>query len=323
MEEHVPDPAVRRGTSPDVPHQSTRRTPVRRNRARASTKPWQAAATSTSPPSSSPTSSRRPASRAGSPRGRPPPRGQGSLAQALIDEGLASSAGVARSLAERYHLPFVDILGEQARRTPSSRSRSPCSSARARCRTLSSGVAADRDRRPGEHRGDRRAPARHALRGRARRRSARRHPHRAQPDRTATDALNARARTEVDDRADRGGGGRRPRGRRRHLRRAARPPRQLDRLPGRRGRSQRRPLRAAGGLPPRPVPDRRRAPRDAADPEAARRRRHDAPQGAREARHRRAPQAPGRPHLAQRRRRRTDARHPRRRPCRRSRASRS
>jgi type IV pilus assembly protein PilB len=35
--------------------------------------------------------------------------GRGSLAQALVDEGLASSEGVARARAERYHLPFVDI----------------------------------------------------------------------------------------------------------------------------------------------------------------------------------------------------------------------
>jgi type IV pilus assembly protein PilB len=40
--------------------------------------------------------------------------GQGSLAQALIDEGLASDEAVARALAERYRLPYVDILGERA-----------------------------------------------------------------------------------------------------------------------------------------------------------------------------------------------------------------
>ena len=40
--------------------------------------------------------------------------GLGSLAQALVDEGLASSEGVARATAQRYHLPFVDILSEQA-----------------------------------------------------------------------------------------------------------------------------------------------------------------------------------------------------------------
>jgi type IV pilus assembly protein PilB len=35
--------------------------------------------------------------------------GQGSVAQALVEEGLASSAGVARALAERHHLPLVDL----------------------------------------------------------------------------------------------------------------------------------------------------------------------------------------------------------------------
>ena len=39
--------------------------------------------------------------------------GQGSLAQALIDEGIASSEGVARALADRYRLPYVDILAER------------------------------------------------------------------------------------------------------------------------------------------------------------------------------------------------------------------
>jgi type IV pilus assembly protein PilB len=39
--------------------------------------------------------------------------GQGSLAQALLDEGLASEEGVARSLAERYHLPYLDLATVQ------------------------------------------------------------------------------------------------------------------------------------------------------------------------------------------------------------------
>ncbi len=39
--------------------------------------------------------------------------GAGSLAQALVDEGLASSEGVARARAARHHLPYVDILGER------------------------------------------------------------------------------------------------------------------------------------------------------------------------------------------------------------------
>ncbi len=37
----------------------------------------------------------------------------GSLAQALIDEGIASGEGVARALAERYRLPYVDVLAER------------------------------------------------------------------------------------------------------------------------------------------------------------------------------------------------------------------
>ncbi len=40
--------------------------------------------------------------------------GRGSLAEALRTEGLASEVGVARALADRYHLPFVDIAAEQA-----------------------------------------------------------------------------------------------------------------------------------------------------------------------------------------------------------------
>src|SRR5437868_14911761 len=32
--------------------------------------------------------------------------GRGSIAQALRDEGLASDQGVARALADRYHLPY-------------------------------------------------------------------------------------------------------------------------------------------------------------------------------------------------------------------------
>ena len=36
----------------------------------------------------------------------------GSFAEALLDDGLASSLGIARSLAERYHLPLVDLAVE-------------------------------------------------------------------------------------------------------------------------------------------------------------------------------------------------------------------
>jgi type IV pilus assembly protein PilB len=39
--------------------------------------------------------------------------GRGSFAEALVDEGLASGEGVAKAYAQRYHLPYVDILSEQ------------------------------------------------------------------------------------------------------------------------------------------------------------------------------------------------------------------
>jgi type IV pilus assembly protein PilB len=44
--------------------------------------------------------------------------GQGSIAQAIVDEGYAASEGVARMLAARFHLPLVDLalnaVGEEA-----------------------------------------------------------------------------------------------------------------------------------------------------------------------------------------------------------------
>jgi type IV pilus assembly protein PilB len=52
-----------------------------------------------------------PSDRLAAARGR---AGQGSLAQALLDDGLADSAGVARALAERYRLPYVDLPAVQA-----------------------------------------------------------------------------------------------------------------------------------------------------------------------------------------------------------------
>src|SRR5918998_5003064 len=38
--------------------------------------------------------------------------GGGSLAQALAEEGLAPASGVARAIAARHHLPFVDLAAE-------------------------------------------------------------------------------------------------------------------------------------------------------------------------------------------------------------------
>jgi type IV pilus assembly protein PilB len=39
--------------------------------------------------------------------------GAGSLAEALVEEGLATGEGVGRALAERHHLPYIDILAER------------------------------------------------------------------------------------------------------------------------------------------------------------------------------------------------------------------
>jgi type IV pilus assembly protein PilB len=51
-----------------------------------------------------------PTDRLAAARGR---AGSGSLAQALLDEGLARADGVAHALAERHRLPFVDIAAER------------------------------------------------------------------------------------------------------------------------------------------------------------------------------------------------------------------
>jgi type IV pilus assembly protein PilB len=51
-----------------------------------------------------------PADRLAALRGR---TGTGSIAQALLDEGLADSVGLARVLAERHRLPFLDMAGRQ------------------------------------------------------------------------------------------------------------------------------------------------------------------------------------------------------------------
>ena len=64
----------------------------------------------------------------------------------------------------------------------------------------------------------------------------------------ASEAIGARDSVDLDEfESSTSDGGGRSRGRRRRLRRAARPARQLDHLPGGRGRRQRRPFRAAGG----------------------------------------------------------------------------
>ena len=129
-----------------------------------------------------------------------------------------------------------------------------------------------------------------------------------------SEAVVERSRTSRRSRATTSS--RRPRGGRRRHRGAGRPDRQLDHAPGGRGRGQRRPLRGAGGRPRRPLPDRRRPARGAADPAAARAGRDDPPEGAREAGHRRAAAAAGRPDLAARRLRRAGCSTSVSRPCR-------
>ena len=242
--------------------------------------------------------------------------GTGSLAQAIVEEGIAPPEGVARTLALRHQVPYVDLA--LCRDREGRRHADPAARAGARRRDP---VRARRRRPPRRARRSRqpararRAPSRHAPSARARRRLARRHPRSsssgwpapprrsalAQCSRRPTRAWPIRRRTRPTiSRPTTASPMRRSSGS------------STRHLPGGRGRRQRRPLRAAGGRARRPLPRRRRAPRGAADPEAAGAGRHHPPEGAREARHRRAAQAAGRPHLAERRRRRPHARHPRR-----------
>ena len=133
--------------------------------------------------------------------------GQGSLAQAIVDEGVAPPEGIARSLAVRYQIALVDLAlagvdEGGGRADPAARAgarrRDPV---RARERH-----AAHRGRRPGQPARDRRAPARDPLSARSRRLLERGHPRRAAPD-------GARLRGVRHPRGA-GGGRRRPRHRR-------------------------------------------------------------------------------------------------------------
>ena len=247
-----------------------------------------------------------------------PRRRRGSVAQAIVDEGLASSDGIARDRS-RAATTSRSSTSRPTGVSPDAPRSSRCTCSSASC-ALPYAVEDDEllvaIADPANVHGidELRLATRHQVElGVASRDDIETE---IKPPRARRPRPSARARCSSDvdrgRRARRRRGRGRPRGRRRHLRRAARPARQLDHLPGRRGRGQRHPLRAAGGRADRPPPHRRRPARGAAHPEADGGRRHDAPEGAREARHRRAPQAAGRPHLAERRRRRPPARHPRR-----------
>ena len=109
--------------------------------------------------------------------------GQGSLAQAIVDEGVAPPEGIARSLAVRYQISVVDLaltgVDEGSRRAdPAPRAR-----ARRRDPVRARGRHAPRRRRGSRQPArPRRAPARDPLSARPRRRLERGHPRRAAPD---------------------------------------------------------------------------------------------------------------------------------------------
>ena len=178
--------------------------------------------------------------------------GQGSLAQAIVDEGVAPPEGIARSLAVRYQVALVDLAltgvdKDAAEQIPLH----VLERVAAIPYALENGTLRVAVADPGNLHGidELRLATRYPLdlgvassedilaelrRMAARLRGVRR-PRRPE-----------RGRRGAADHGGRGGGGR-SRGRGRRLRRAARPARQLRHLPGGRGRRLRRPLRAAGG----------------------------------------------------------------------------
>ena len=186
---------------------------------------------------------------------------------APIDEGFASSLDTARQLAEQFHLPLVDLAAEGIDLAATRLIPLPVLE-----RVCAIPFAFDGERlriavtEPQNVHGldELRLATRHSTEFSVAvredvltelRRLAR-----------ASEALNA---VLMDDAVAAGAPGRRggrPRGRRRHLGRAARAARQLDHLPGGRGRRERHPLRAAGRRARRALPDRRRAARRRADP---------------------------------------------------------
>ena len=242
--------------------------------------------------------------------------GHGSLAQAIVDEGVAPPEGIARSLAVDQ-VALVDLASRASRGTPQSRFRSMCSSAWWRFRTGSRAACCAS---PSPTRATCTASTSSGSRQSSRSSSASRRVTTSSPSCAAWRApprpsapAQCSRKPKTSTRTER----KRPTisGRRRCLQRATRPARQLDHLPGRRGRRLRCPLRAARGLARRPLPRRRRPRRGTADPETDGAWCHDTPEGSRQARHRRAAEAAGRPHLTERRRRRPDARHPCRDPA--------
>ena len=250
------------------------------------------------------------ARRAGQARARPRPDGRGRLGHRRARRGGRGAGGRDRAHARGAASPS----GRRPRRRPASpstrrsSSRSRRSSARSPFRTRSRTTSSrSRSRIPGTCTRSTSCGSRRGTRSSSRSR-------RATTSSSSSSASCARRRrsgqhglvdeeqeaADADDLdADDG-----------DLGRPARPAREHAHLPGRRGGRLGRPLRAAGGLARRPLPDRRRPPRGAADPEAHVRRGHDPPEGAREDRHRGAAQAAGRPHHALHLRGRAHAGHP-------------
>ena len=109
--------------------------------------------------------------------------GQGSLAQAIVDEGVAPPEGIARSLAVRYQVPLVDLAltgveKDAAEQIPLHVLERVVAIPYA----LDNGTLRIAVADPGQPARDRRAQACDPLSARPRRRLERGHPHRAAPD---------------------------------------------------------------------------------------------------------------------------------------------
>ena len=105
-----------------------------------------------------------------------------SFSQALVDEGLASSLGVARALAEQYHLPLVDLAVAGVDDAAAKTIALPVLERVCAIPFASEGDDPQgRDHRPAERAGPRRAAARDPATDRVLRRGQERRPHRAAP----------------------------------------------------------------------------------------------------------------------------------------------
>ena len=123
----------------------------------------------------------------------------GTIAQAMVEEGVASGEGIARTLAVRHQVPLVDLALAGSTRRRRKRCRCTCSSGWLPSRTRSTTAPWHRDRRPRQHPRDRRAAARDAPSDRCRRGVPRRRSRRDQ-------AHGARCRGVRRPRGPRGGG---------------------------------------------------------------------------------------------------------------------